>query len=567
MGGPGNQVEDVRRYVRFEPGRGTYLVLLVLLAVAEYARSLAAPFSRDDVAHFAKVERWKRPPTQLLDHFREDFWGGEPERGLYRPLTAATIQATAWATKLKPLPLRAGNLLLLVATGLAAAALARRCGVSRPGAALLGAALVAHPLLSEGVLEVVSRGELQATAFTLLSALLLLRKHDVGETKRSALAGALAAAALFLLALLSKEGAFAALPALLLLLLPMRRRAFVAPALLLIAALGGALWMRVMVLGDVVGLDPRVVTTLDNVLIDEPFSVRLLTGVANLGRFVGLLAWPARLSADYSFAAIRPLTNAADPRFATGAAALIAGAAWFVVAWRKGRKLEAFGLLLAGAAWFLVSSIATPIGTIFSERILILPACGVAIAVVAAADRLAAAATPGRRVAALAAALALVAALCARTFVRAGDWRDEETLYTKALSVTPDSARVQCTVAQWLHERKETLAAGARARRALEIKPDYRRPMSALARLAYETWRAQRQPAFLVQAEIWFWLAANAPGSGVDDARNLEQIELAVRAAGLPRDDLARAADAIADARPGQPLYEKLRAAFATAQH
>jgi hypothetical protein len=91
--------------------------------------------------------------------------------------------------------------------------------------------------------------------------------------------------------------------------------------------------------------------------------------------------------------------------------------------------------------------------------------------------------------------------------------------------------------------------------------------MSVVARLAFETWRAQKQPAFLVQAEIWFWLAANAPGSDIDDARNLEQIELAVRETGLPREDLERAATAIADAHPGQPLYEKLRGAFTTAQH
>ena len=560
MGGPDQLVEAVPPHRRVTLLLSLLLILVCGLAVAEYGRALAYPFSRDDLAHFAMKERWKRPPAQVLDHFREDFWGGEPERGLYRPLTCATIQATAWARGISPRALRAGNLLLLALTGLAAAALARRGGVSRAGSALLALALVAHPLLSEGVMEVVSRGELQATAFALAAAALLL-----GQNHR--LLRALGAAVAFLLALLSKEGAFAVLPALLLLLLPVRRRGFVAPALLLCAALGVALWMRERVLGGVVGLDARVVSTLDNCLVDQPLAVRVLTGVANLGRFVGLLAWPAQLSADYSFAAIRPLTQMGDPRFATGAAALVAGAVWFVGALRRRRTLEAFGLLLAGASWFLVSSIATPIGTIFSERILCLPACGVLIALVAAADRMAGARTLVVRRAAAAAALVGVVALGVRTFVRAGDWRDEETLYTAALSITPDSARVQCTVAQWLHEKKDRLGAGARARRALEIKPDYRRPMSVVARLAYETWRAQRQPAFLVQADVWFWLAANAPGSDIDDARNLEQIELAVRDAGLPREDLERAATAIADAHPGQPLYEKLRAAFATAQH
>jgi len=559
MGGEDPPVETARPRRRIAGGAGLLLALLAGLGFVEYGRALASPFSRDDAVHFAMTERWKRPPAQILDHFREDFWAGEPDHGLYRPLTCATIQATAWASGLSPRPLRAGNVLLLVATGLAAAALARRAGLSRGASALLAAAIVAHPLLSEGVLEVVSRGELQATALALVAAALLHGK------RRFPLLGALAAAAAFLLALLSKEGAFAALPALLLLLLPMRRHGFFAPALLLLAAVGVALWMRVRVLGGAVGLDPRVVTTLDNCLVDQALGVRVLTGVANLGRSVGLFFWPARMSADYSFAAIVPL-HAPDARFALGAAALVAGGAWLVVALRRGRRIEAFGLLLAGASWFLVSSIASPIGTIFSERVLCMPACGVLIALAAAADRFAGARAPAVRRAAAAVALAFVAALGVRTFVRAGDWRNESTLYTAALSVAPESARVQCTVAQWLHEAKDPIGAGARARRALEIKPDYRRPMSELGRLAFETWRAQRQPQFLAQADVWFWLAANAPGSDADDARNLEQIDEAVRTYGVPRADLERIAIAIADAHAGQLLYEKLRIAFA-AQH
>jgi hypothetical protein len=70
-----------------------------------------------------------------------------------------------------------------------------------------------------------------------------------------------------------------------------------------------------------------------------------------------------------------------------------------------------------------------------------------------------------------------------------------------------------------------------------------------------------------VQADLWFWLAANAPGAGVDDARNLAQIDQAAHAAGIEPPELARAASAIADAHAGQPLYEKLRSVFAAVRH
>src|SRR5215831_18314898 len=108
---------------RFAPG---LVVAVVVAALAIYGRALPFPFSRDDDVHFRMRERWSRPPAHLVDHFREDFWGGGEGCGLYRPLTAVTIQATAWWRGLDPLLLRSGNLLLHALVALTAAALARR---------------------------------------------------------------------------------------------------------------------------------------------------------------------------------------------------------------------------------------------------------------------------------------------------------------------------------------------------------------------------------------------------------------------------------------------------------
>ena len=567
----------------FAPGMVALVALLAILALlglSIYGRGLGFPFSRDDGRHFVNPSnpgRWQRSPAHLLDHFREDFWSGDPGSGLYRPLTAATIQMTAWWRGLQPLPLRAGNLLLHLFVAVAAAAFARRSGVSRGAALVVGLLIVAHPLLSECVMEVVSRSELQATAGVLAAAALLLGRPASAPSGRPAgvgLGAAVDAALFFLIALLSKEGAFAALPALALLLLRPRAadgarddtRMRQVALLLLLGAVVVVSLLRGRVLGAVASVDPAEISPLDNPLVGLGFVTRLATGVANLGRYVVLFVFPKSLAPDYSLAAILPLENVDDLHLWAGVAALAGGALWLGVALRRRRVAESFGLLLAGASWFLVSSIATPIGTIFAERLFHMPACGLVIAVVAAADRIlggGAGAAPAARRIAFGVALAAVAALGARSFVRVGDWRDELTLYTKALEVVPESARVQATVGQGLRLKRQPDAALPHVERALAIKADYGKALTERAVLLADRYAVDRQPQLLAQAWAWFWLAAHAPGAWMDEQANLHQVAQVAKRASLPQSELARAANEVADAHRGVPLYEEMRQVLA----
>src|SRR5215471_10545358 len=201
--------EKMRSHRRFTT---TLIPLVVLVAATIYWRALPFRFSRDDTLHLENAARWSRPPTRLLEHFSEDFWAGHPAAGLYRPFTAATIQATAWLSGLAPAPLRAGNILLLVLMALASAFCAWRGGTSRTGALLLALLIAAHPLFSEDVVEVVSRSELLAATFSLLAGALWM-----GES--ISIAAALGGGVCLSCALLSKEGAFGALPGLAVVLL------------------------------------------------------------------------------------------------------------------------------------------------------------------------------------------------------------------------------------------------------------------------------------------------------------------------------------------------------------
>ncbi len=503
------------------------VVLVAAVVVAIYGRALSFPFTRDDTAHFGMKERWERPPSKLGDHFREEFWGEGNRSGLYRPLTATTIQATVWASGLAPRPLRAGNLALLAAMAIAAAVLARRLGVSRGGALLLALALAAHPLLSETVLEVVSRSETQAAVGVLGVALLLAPRlsapprllagrADLACVSSFSWVRVLAIALAMIAALLSKEGAFAALPALWLLgwqrnETTTRLRMSVALALALLSALA----LRVVVLGGLVGLDSEQIAFVDNPLIAAPFATRWFTGVAILGRQLAQLVWPASLSADWSFAAILPLTGPRDPYFVAGAVAVVLLLLWLAIAWRQraARPAELFGLLLAGSSWLLISNVLRPVGTVMAERLFTLPAVGLLLALTAALDRW----WTGRGARPLVAlvGVAAVAALGARSFARAGDWRDGLTLYEAAARVAPDSARVQCTLAHILRERGRVAEARPHAERAVAILPDYGKAHSELSACLAGS-------GAIAQGLVHLFLASRAPGATATEQLSYE---------------------------------------------
>ena len=529
-----------------------FLVAAALVA-AIYSRSLHYPLTRDDTAHFADVARWQRPPAEWGEHFREEFWAKETRSGLYRPLTALTIQAQRWAAEQLPkaasepdsFPLRLGNLALLAAAAAMAGWLASRLGVRRGGALAVAAIVAVHPLLAEDALEIVSRSETQAALGVLLSAGLLAGRSESISWSRGAAAGLA-----FLFALGSKEGAFAAFPALLIVAGGALRPAMALGAALLVALVG-----RVEVFGDLVGFDPAKTAFVDNPLIDAPLVTRALTGIAVLGRQLTQFVWPERLSVDWSYAAIVPLDSALDPFFAIGAVALLLGLGWLASSWRRsahdapGAGSERFGLLLAGGSWFLVSNIARPVGTVMGERLFTLPAIGIVIALAGWSTGWLAR-LRGRRVAGLVGLVAItaIAAAGVRACVRVADWRDGLTLYEAAAAVAPDSARVQATLAHLRFLRQQPKAAAEHARRAIELLPDYGKPHTTLANCLLEQGAVGPSLAHL-------WLAAHAPGASSDSTAELERARATVLKDARVRLEFIRFARDLAERHPASSLY------------
>src|SRR5207247_3979947 len=192
----------------------------------------------------------------------------------------------------------------------------------------------------------------------------------------------------------------------------------------------------------------------------DSFEIRL-TATAALGDVARLLLFPLALSADYSPDHRTAVRSLLDGRLAVGVVALCLWALLLGLAWRRGRKVEAFGLGWIPIAYSPVANLLFPIQILIAERTLYLPSVGLALAVGAMCRGLA-----GRRLAAVGALVVVLGG--ARSALRVPVWRDQHSV---ALGLIRDAPRSYFT---WRYVAWEHLWAGRydRAIRAFRVSSD-----------------------------------------------------------------------------------------------
>jgi tetratricopeptide (TPR) repeat protein len=161
--------------------------------------------------------------------------------------------------------------------------------------------------------------------------------------------------------------------------------------------------------------------------------------------------------------------------------------------WRR-RTITAFGLAFAALTFSIVSNFVITIGTICAERLIYLPSAGILIAVGVGAERLTMA-KPTRRRIAYVVLTTLIMMGAVRTWTRNRDWKNDQTLWSAAVRVAPQSARVQAEYGRVLMDRAQHEAEAGRTpdseqlytdaqahfETALKIYPSYSPPMDGLA--------------------------------------------------------------------------------------
>ncbi len=429
-------------------------------AVIAYANTLGNGFALDDRIHLVDHAR----DLDLRHVFRliGSPYYFDPGTGLYRPVTVLSLAVNRMITGDSPWGFHAFNIFLHAISTILVLVLARRF-FAREAVALCAALLFAvHPIHTEAVSYVSGRADVLAALFGV--AALLTRP--------------LPSAALFFLAILSKENAVAILPAIALrrLLLESERpsaidlaRGLAGHGVALLAMFGA----RAAVLGSVSGLHASDISFLDNPAATASLGTRVATGLAVLARYVGLMVFPVRLSADYSHPQI-PVVDFADSLSLVGGVLLVSAIAAILICGRRRPGLS-FGIALFVLAWLPASDLLLPVGTVMAERVLYLPSVGFALAV---APLLALTSRPGRVVAAF-----ILALLLSLTVARNADWADDRALYSAAAERSSRSARVHASLSALLYD--DAVSGDPRARdatiklalreveKAIELYPDY----------------------------------------------------------------------------------------------
>jgi hypothetical protein len=422
-----------------------------LCAVVVYLGALWNRFALDDLPIIV-TNPLVAHPSGIWRTFAAPYWPPELGARLYRPLVIATyafdrlVDGAVW--------FHAVNLLWHAAVAVAVAALARRwTDDTGAGALVAGLLFAVHPVHVEAVANVVGRAELMAGLFTALAVYAALARERVGWS-----------AAAWALGLLCKENAAVA-PALIALgwLVGLARpdRRQVAQFATTWVLVGGAYTAVYAAIGH--GF-VRYETVAPMFVGQPPITVRL-TAVAAWADVARLLVFPLTLRVDYSPDERTVVTSPLDPRFVAGMLCALLWGALLVLAWKRGRRLEAFGLGWIGIALLPVANLIYPAGFYVAERTLYLPSAGLVLAAAATLARL-----PRQGLRLVAAVLVLLGGI--RTFLRVPVWRDDASVTRSIIKDSPRSYVGHSRMAGVYLDRRDPAKALVEARIAAGI---YRR--------------------------------------------------------------------------------------------
>jgi tetratricopeptide (TPR) repeat protein len=209
----------------------------------------------------------------------------------------------------------------------------------------------------------------------------------------------------------------------------------------------------------------------DNPITGAGFWIGRLTAIRVMARYLALIAWPAWLSCDYSYAQI-PLARGTLGDWAA-AAVIAAVSAAVLLLFHRHRGAFFFGAF-AFLTFLPASNLLFPTGTIMAERLVYLPSLG-AIGIAVIATFVLAARIRVRSMAPIAICL-LASGFAVRTWTRNLDWQNDVTLWSRATETSPMSSKAHRALAEALYDADPTHAnldrVIAEAERSMAIQSD-----------------------------------------------------------------------------------------------
>jgi protein O-mannosyl-transferase len=352
-----------------------------------------------------------------------------------------------------------------------------------------------HPIHTEAVNWIAAVTELELAFFFLLTFGFFLRAAQPGG--KCSVGAQMGMAGSFVCALLSKEQALT-LPLLAVAYEHVFREDRAETTGLQKLGRYGVLWLlaaaylvvRVRFLGGFAPVQQRPEFGLDGVIV---------SALALIGQYFWKLLWPGRLCAYYVFP--DDFTSLFPWAFG-GCVTLALCAALFAAVFRRSRQ-AAFGFV-----WILVTlapvlNVHWMANNVFTERYLYLSSVGFCWIAGWGAAWLwetpwpLASAWRG----ALVAAACLLAALCTfRIVTRNRDWRDDATLYTRTLEVSPNAYYIHNNLGTVYWRRGDWEGAGKEWRKALKLAPNSEYVLHNLGLLAREEKHYEEAEDFFLRA-------------------------------------------------------------------
>lgn len=454
-----------------------------LLAVLVYIPSFNAGFTLDDVP-IIEENIFIRTPGKLAEIWTSDYWAGKidaTDRGLYRPLTLTTYAIQYWMHGQNPVPFHIFNILLHALICFVLMRYLFLLFKDQYLTALAGLFFAVHPIHTEAVSGIVGRAELLTGLFILcagisyhhwrlkggffwLSAIILSTIAAITSKEHGYMVPAILVLQEFLYSRPPKKEK-----------IQVRIWSGISAILLVTMIFWG-------IRNAVTGPPARHEQWLH---VDAPD--RMATAVRTTMEYIGLHIFPLKLTADY-WSDIVPVAGWGDPVVYLAllvSLTLILTAFWKFRIWNGyGWGILFFFLMLAPVSNFFFAA-----GFLKAERILYIPSMGLITAMAALLILL----FNKRqfRFLSFGFIVLFVAFFAIRTWVRAGDWKNNYTLAQATLKVSPNSPRFNNMMGLELREQERNNEALVFFEKAVQSNPNH---VPALVNLGTEYKNFKRLP-------------------------------------------------------------------------
>ncbi|XP_045893332.1 protein O-mannosyl-transferase TMTC3 [Micropterus dolomieu] len=470
------------------------ILLLTGLVVGCYWNSLSCGFVFDDVSAILD-NKDLRPSTPLRNLFLNDFWGTpmaeERSHKSYRPLTVFTFRLNYLFSELSA---ASYHLLNVILHAVVCVLFLRVCRLFLDKTSGLVAALLfaVHPIHTEAVTGVVGRAELLSSIF-LLAAFLAYTKSTGADHSivwaPIALTVVLVAAAtlckeqgITVVGICCVHEVFVAQGFTLPMLLDTLRQVLqgkdgfpyaVLQTLLKLIVLIISTLLLVIIRVQVIQSQLPVFTRFDNPAAVSPTPTRQLTFNYLLPVNAWLLLNPSELCCDWTMGTIPLVESLLDLR---NLATLVFYTSLSLLAYHSLRyrhssaKTVIMALSLIVLPFVPASNLFFPVGFVVAERVLYVPSMGFCV-LVAHGFKIVSHKRHLKKISWLIIAV-LLTTHAAKTFNRNWDWESEYTLFTSALKVNKNNAKLWNNVGHALENQNNYAKALQYFLQATRVQPD-----------------------------------------------------------------------------------------------